>query len=68
MITLYPLIVRVSAVKCHEAAWELVLRFRPYIKRACYSEKRCYTDEDMESYIIIRLHGRVLGFKVRRFC
>ena len=65
MTELYLLIVRVSVEKCQKAAWEIVLRFQPYIKRACYDHEKRFLDEDMMSDIKIRLYKRILGFEVR---
>jgi len=65
---LYNLIAKVSNANDSDASWELVLRFKPYIRKICFDEEKQCVDEDMVSDIIVRLHKRILGFKIRRPC
>jgi len=65
---LFHLIIKASVLKDTEAAWELILRFKPYIRKICFDpEKKC-VNEDMVSDIVIHLHKRILGFEVRFPC
>ena len=62
---LYPLIVEATTEKDLAAAWEIIIRFEPYIKKECYNLHKGYVDEDMKSEIFSKLPGRILGFKIR---
>lgn len=64
MMSLFNLILRATVDKDSNAIWEIILMFEPYIRKASISSYSGKIDEDLMSYIQMKLYTRISNFNI----
>lgn len=61
---LFDLIWKATVDKDSKAIWEIILMFEPYIRKASISSHSGKIDEDLMSYIQMKLYTRISNFNI----